>query len=309
MSLKDETEALGLLDIPDLACELLTKVIVSDLADEIFNLRHVSEFRVCRSTPAPIVEQLTITPEPRGGERIVYRDALVHRGALTALDPDQWGEALKAMLAFAAQGDLGSRVAALESGLRGVPVEDVEEVRLRHNASGEALQGALTVKGLAGQVNVTIHALGIVTALPYILEPGEIIEDVSLGAGNTGRSFDLETDRRVAEFKFIRWRGGAESIRQKGVFIDLLRLAESKTDKKKVLYLTGLEHPLRFLNGARNLNSVLSRNSAVHDRFRTIHGEQSTVVRQYWNHVSDRVDLVDLLKIVPPLQRAWLIND
>lgn len=183
------------------------------------------------------------------------------------LDPDQWGEALRSMLAFAAQGDLGLRIAALEAELSGAAVEGIDAVQLRHNASNEALQGALTVKSLAGQVNVTIHALGIVAALPHILEPGEIVEDVSLGAGNTGRSFDLETDRWVAEFKFIRWRGGAESIRQNGVFIDLFRLAETKTERMKFLYLTGLEHPLRFLNGARNLNSVLSKNSAVHERF------------------------------------------
>lgn len=227
---------------------------------------------------------------------------------MTDLDPAQWSEALRSMLAFAAPGDLGSKIAALEADLRGTAVENMEELQLRHNASGDALQGALTVKSLASQVNVTIHALGIVTALPYILEPGEIVEDASLGAGNTGRSFDLETDRRVSEFKFIRWRGGAESIRQNGVFIDLFRLAEAETDKKKVLYLTGLEHPVRFLNGARSLTSVLSKNSAVHDRFRTIYDDQFTVVRQYWNHVSDRVDLVDLLEIVPPLRTAWSNN-
>lgn len=43
--------------------------------------------------------------------------------------------------------------------------------------------------------------------LPHILEPDERVESVSLGAGNTGRDFDLETNVRVAEFKFIHWRG------------------------------------------------------------------------------------------------------
>ncbi|WP_283814259.1 hypothetical protein [Bradyrhizobium aeschynomenes] len=41
--------------------------------------------------------------------------------------------------------------------------------------------------------------------LPHILEEGEIVDYVSLGAGNTGRPFDLETNRRIAEFKFIHW--------------------------------------------------------------------------------------------------------
>ena len=53
------------------------------------------------------------------------------------------------------------------------------------------------MKRLAGQINVTIHALGILMCLPHILEPDERVESVSLGAGNTGRDFDLETNVRV----------------------------------------------------------------------------------------------------------------
>jgi hypothetical protein len=59
-----------------------------------------------------------------------------------------------------------------------------------------------------------IHALGILLCLPHILRPGEVIDYVSLGAGNTGRAFDLETSLRVAEFKFIHGQGGPGSIRQ-----------------------------------------------------------------------------------------------
>jgi hypothetical protein len=46
----------------------------------------------------------------------------------------------------------------------------------------------------------------------------------------TGRSFDLETSYRVAvaEFKFIRWQGGPESIRQNQLFKDFYLLARSR---------------------------------------------------------------------------------
>jgi hypothetical protein len=37
-------------------------------------------------------------------------------------------------------------------------------------------------------------------ALPKILEPGELVQSLSLGDGNTGRAHDLETDRRIDEF-------------------------------------------------------------------------------------------------------------
>src|SRR3989304_6170333 len=83
---------------------------------------------------------------------------------------------------------------------------------------------ALTLKKAAAQVNVLIHATGVLLALPHILEAGEVIEALSLGAGNTGKAFDLETDRRVAEFTFIDWKGGPESIRQNAVFEDFYRL-------------------------------------------------------------------------------------
>lgn len=218
---------------------------------------------------------------------------------------DEWVQALFSMYEFTGDGRLGDRISSLENALRGVVVEGVDELQNRYNVSASAMKGALTVKEMAGQVNVTIHAMGIVISLPYILEPSETVVDASLGAGNTGRAFDLETDRRIAEFKFIRWRGGAESIRQNGVFVDFFHLAEAETDKRRILYLTGLEHPTRFFNGARNLNSVLSKNAAVHNQFRAIYGDRFTVVRQYWNHVANRVELVDLLEAVPPLREAW----
>ena len=70
----------------------------------------------------------------------------------------------------------------------------------------DLLTASYLVKSLAGQINVIIHAVGILTALPEILEENERVEYLSLGAGNTGRQFDLETDRRIAEFKFINWK-------------------------------------------------------------------------------------------------------
>jgi hypothetical protein len=105
--------------------------------------------------------------------------------------------------------------------------------------SGRSLEAALEIKRLAGQINVVIHALGILVSLPHLLEPDEVVEELSLGAGNTGRSFDLTTDRRIAAFKFITWRGGAEAIRQNTVFVDVLHLAEADTDRARFLYVTG----------------------------------------------------------------------
>jgi hypothetical protein len=161
------------------------------------------------------------------------------------------------------------------------------------------LKGALEIKDLAGQIHVEIHAVGMLVVLPHILERGERIESVSLGAGNTGREHDLVTDRRIAEFKFIQWRGGAESIRQNSLFVDLFNLASAKTSKRRYMYIVDREHPDRFLASQRALSSVLSRNATVAARFKALHGEQFKTVADYTEYIKDRVEIVDLREIVP----------
>ena len=38
---------------------------------------------------------------------------------------------------------------------------------------------------MAGQVNTVIHVLGILVSLPFVLDPGEKVLSLSLGAGTT----------------------------------------------------------------------------------------------------------------------------
>ncbi|HTT49755.1 MAG TPA: hypothetical protein VMG39_17325 [Pseudolabrys sp.] len=125
---------------------------------------------------------------------------------------------------------------------------------------------------------------------------------MSLGAGNTGREFDLETNRRIAEFKFIHWRGGPEAIRQNQLFKDFYLLSESRSLKRKYLYVLGTEHPLRFFNGRRALaTSVLTRNDALLRQFKAAHGDKYAVVRDYYLPHKDRVQIVDVSNWIPEL--------
>lgn len=156
------------------------------------------------------------------------------------------------------------------------------------------MASAVSIKKLAGQINTIIHAAGILCALPHLLEPGEKVKSVSLGAGNTGRKFDLETNRRVAEFKFIDWRGGAESIRQNGIFKDFFELAEHDTRKRKFLYVIGTDYPLRFLNGGRVLTSVLSKQPALHGRLIEKYGDEIHTVRDYYRLTHRKVQICDV---------------
>ncbi len=160
--------------------------------------------------------------------------------------------------------------------------EGLHDSLLSYGALEETLNSAGQLKRLVGQLNVVIHALGILLCLPKILEAGETIESVSLGAGNTGRPFDLETNLRIAEFKFIRWQGGAETIRQNGLFKDFYLLAEHDTPKKKCLYVLETHHPVKFLNGGRALDSVLSKNVTLNRQFHSKYADSYRTVRDYY---------------------------
>lgn len=190
--------------------------------------------------------------------------------------------------------DLTQTLARIEVSLGGVSAERLEPALASFGASHDTLASAGHVKEIVGQLNVVIHALGILLCLPKILEPGEVVESVSLGAGNTGRAFDLETDRRVAEFKFIRWQGGPESIRQNSLFKDFFLLAEHDTVKRRYLYVLGTRYPLKFLNSNRALASVLSKNMTLYRQFQGKYGDRYRTVREYFQPRRNAVMIEDV---------------
>ena len=65
---------------------------------------------------------------------------------------------------------------------------------------------------------MSIHVYGILLALSKIMDDGEVIEYLSLGAGNTGKAFDVATSKRIAEFKFAKWDDGSNTIWQNSIF-------------------------------------------------------------------------------------------
>jgi hypothetical protein len=207
---------------------------------------------------------------------------------------------------------LRDHLAELERALVGKDRDSAVSLVAEDGITDDVLLAALAIKAMAGQINVVVHALGILVSLPYLLEDGEIIEGVSLGAGNTGRSHDLETDRRIAEFKFITWRGGADTIRQNTLFVALFNLTSSDTIKRRELYVLDRRKPLRFLNGNRAIQSVLTKHSTVWERFNQRHFPDNFVtVSQRWATVRDRIALIDLRERVPVfnLQATALLDE
>jgi hypothetical protein len=164
---------------------------------------------------------------------------------------------------------------------------------------GELLFAAFLIKRRASQIDEIVHAAGILSALPYILDEDEYVENLSLGAGNTGKGFDLETNKRIAEFTFIQWQGGPEVIRQNKIFKDFFFLAEAETSKVRELYTLGLDHPLKFFNSGRSLARILEGNSKLGRAFQEKHGKMFPKVKDYFAVKSSMVRIRDIRECVP----------
>ena len=198
---------------------------------------------------------------------------------------------------------LTSRISEIESVLQNKNKSEVVHFLDTEIINSQIISSAFSLKSIIGQINVVIHSVGILLSLPKILKEDEKIEYLSLGAGNTGRDFDLETNFRIAEFKFINWKGGAESIRQNSLFKDFYLLAESNNNKQKELYVIGKDIPLQFFNGNRSIESVLSRNNKLFFEFKNKYQEQFLVVKDYYNFKKDDVQLINLSDIIPGINQ------
>lgn len=212
-------------------------------------------------------------------------------------------QAIRALEIFAGPNlvRLTQRIKALEEAFVDADADSYSDLLAGESVSRELIADAYLLKRVAGQINVAIHTLGILLVIPRIMEPGEKIESLSLGAGNTGKRFDLETTLRVAEFTFIRWRGRADTARQNKIFKDFFLLAEDETPKRKYLYVLGTEHPLRFLRSDRSPASVLSRNNSLWAKYQNKYGNSFSTIGQYFAQKHQLVTIEDAGEYLPEL--------
>lgn len=213
-------------------------------------------------------------------------------------------QALRIVQTFSAD-SLTNRIASLEFAFSSQSADGITKHLNAENIDSSLIEAGFEIKRSAAQINVIIHAVGIVVSLPHILQTGETVESLSLGAGNTGRKFDLITNLRVAEFKFIEWQGGSESTRQNTLFYDFFTLAEyDDSSRKRCLYLLGTDEALKFLQGNRSLKSVLSKNKTIRDKFYALYDNQFSVVSDYYKTKRDVVDILDLGSVIPSIWGA-----
>jgi hypothetical protein len=198
---------------------------------------------------------------------------------------------------------LAQTVANIETRLAGTSKKDVVAVNSSIHLDKTLITSAAQVKRASAQIDVVIHTVGILYSLPHILEDGEIVESLSLGAGNAGSDFDLVTNRRIAEFKFIYWQGGSEAVRKKTFFQDYFKLIRDQSQRAKYFYLLNTDIPLRFLKGKSKTLRMLDRNQRLASDFQRLYGNRFQTVGEYYSAHKDQVRFVNLIEVVSDLEQ------
>lgn len=198
---------------------------------------------------------------------------------------------------------LTASIAQLEFALDGLAAEEVLPVLAKQGVTVDLLRAGLEARALFGRIDDLIHAAAISLALPHLLEPGETLRRPSLGAGNDpSRPYDVETDRRIAEFKFSGWKG-SDAMRKRQLFKDLVHLAAAPADGRRVeLYVTGAR-PIRFLNTTRSTAAwaLNGGSDTTRDLFVERFGDLVVTISEFARGAGARVQIIDLEQRLPHL--------
>ncbi|MFC9473383.1 hypothetical protein ACFTS5_14485 [Nocardia sp. NPDC056952] len=221
-----------------------------------------------------------------------------------ASDIDGSAESFAMLSRFLTDHNLTAHLAAAEADFQGAGSTTSHEVTTRYGFSDDLLDAALAVRAHVGRLNDVIHATVIARVLPALLEDGEVVvQRPSLGAGNDpSRPFDLETDRRIAEFKVAQWKG-ADTMRKRGVVADLVHLALDESGRRAQLFVVGAL-PIRFLTTSKSTIAwALARSSPrTRARFEQRFGPATDFTIADFTRVHGRhIELVDLATLVPSL--------
>lgn len=220
-------------------------------------------------------------------------------------DDDRLRAALDVLLAFLGNEPLTARIARLEERLTGTAIDAIPGVLEQAAVDQRLLSAAFLSRQHLGRLNDLIHATAIALALPHVLEPRERLVRPSLAAGNDpSRPFDIETDRRVAEFKLARWQG-TDATRKRQVFKDLVHLAAEGSGRRAELYVLG-PRPLRFLRTSRaTAKWALDRSPRERQLFAEQFGPLVRSVADFTATDGAHVRLIDLEEELPAIFRDF----
>ncbi len=214
---------------------------------------------------------------------------------------DDFASALRSLGAFLDKAPLTESIADLEGELEDSAAGEVEDVLKNAGISPPLLRNAMIVRERLGRISDVIHASAILLALPHLLAPDEILARPSLGAGNDkSRPFDLETDRRVAEFKLAGWKG-SDAMRKRQTFKDLVHLAADESDRAAELYVLG-DMPIHFLTTSKSKASWgLDRSPPIRKLFEQRFGSLEMTIADFRKGPGAHVKIIDLEERLPDL--------
>jgi hypothetical protein len=202
------------------------------------------------------------------------------------------------LLAFLDRAPLTLAIRDLEQALDGCDGEAVAAIGI----DNKLLSAALAMRQQLGRLNDLVHASAISLILPAVLEADEIVQGrPSLAAGNDPtRPHDLRTSKRVAEFKLAQW-AGADAMRKRGVFKDLVHLAIDDSGQRAQLFVVG-QAPIKFhrestSSAAWALDRAPSTRAIFEERF----GSLTMPICQFTAGPGAHVELIDLLPLLPEL--------
>jgi len=223
-----------------------------------------------------------------------------------ALDSLDSADAFATLVPVMAPGRLNDMVASLEQRLMGADAEHAVEMVADAGMSPDLLHAALVVRRDIGRLNDLIHALAIGLTLKTLLEPGErITVTPSLAAGNNAaaQAFDLQTNRRCAEFKLSVWTGH-DSQRMRGLFGALVNLVtHTPADCAAQLFVVG-QRPRNWLTGTSSRVSWAldgAKRSTV-AAVENLGAPADMLISEFVAAHAADVEVVDLNKHIPNLE-------
>lgn len=212
--------------------------------------------------------------------------------------------AAEIMLKFLRAGAFTDTISQLEHGLEGRTGEESRDAAMDAGIDTELFTATMVLRAEFGRISDLIHACAIVLALPHLLEPAEIVEGrPSLAAGNDPtRPFDLETDRRITEFKLSRWTAGSNATRKRQTFKDLMGLAMDESGRRAELYVVGPQ-PAQFLRTSRSTPAwALNRSpETLQKKFTARYGSLDMPISQFTATDARHVEIIDLASVLPQL--------
>jgi hypothetical protein len=203
-------------------------------------------------------------------------------------------EALTGLWDFLGRGPFTAAIAQLERDLEGAQAGAIPEILARYGATPGALESGLIARDRLGRINDVIHALAIALMLPSVLEEGEVLQRPSLAAGNDPtRPFDVETDRRIAEFKLSRW-DGHDTSRMRQLVKDLVYLATDRSGRRVELYVLD-DRPRHFLETSTStVGWALGPLPRAKDLFLDRFGDLNIAIADFRSGAAAHVEVLDI---------------